>query len=164
VTPGVRTAAASSIDIDVQDVRWLRDMRTARALCRRAVLAALLAIHPRRHAAVAIALASDAAVRRLNRDFRGKDRPTNVLSFPAGSRATEAGAPRFIGDIVLARQTVLREARAQDKRPGHHLTHLVVHGTLHLLGYDHENAADARRMEMLEVRILAGLGIADPYQ
>ena len=159
------TAPRAVIDIDIQDEQWLMQLRTARALCRRAALAALAGT-PRRlpaDVALAIALAGDAAVRVLNRDFRGKDKPTNVLSFPADARATAPGAPRFLGDIVLARQTVAREARAQRKRLADHLTHLVVHGTLHLLGYDHEIDTDAVRMERLEVRILAGLGVPDPY-
>lgn len=158
-------ALRATIDVDIQDAQWLTHLRTARALCRRAALAALAGA-PRQSptdAALAIALAGDAAVRVLNRDFRGKDKPTNVLSFPADARATAPGAPRFLGDIVLARQTVAREARAQHKRLADHVMHLVVHGTLHLLGYDHEVDAEAVRMERLEVRILAGLGVPDPY-
>ena len=86
-----------------------------------------------------------------------KDKPTNVLSYPSGERG-------FLGDVVLARQTVWREAKSQGKTPGDHVAHLVVHGTLHLMGYDHERGdADAERMEALERRILAKLGIADPY-
>jgi probable rRNA maturation factor len=159
----VKTAAAV-IDVEIRDARWLADLRTARALCRRAALAALAgARQSRTPAALAIALANDATVRVLNRDFRGKDKPTNVLSFPADARATLPGEPRFLGDIVLARQTVAREARQQEKRLAHHLTHLVVHGVLHLLDYDHETAADTQRMESLEVRILAQLGVPDPY-
>lgn len=155
----------TTIDIDIQDCRWLRSTRTARALCRRAAQAALASAprRPRTDVALAIALADDASVRRLNRSFRRLDKPTNVLSFPADRRATAPGAPRFLGDIVLARQTVLREARQHGKRASHHLAHLVVHGTLHLLGYDHVREADAPRMEALEVRILAGLGVPDPY-
>jgi len=168
VTRAGRTSPAlrATIDIDIQDTQWLTHLRTARALCRRAALAALVGA-PRRlptDVALAIALAGDTAARVLNRDFRGKDKPTNVLSFPADARATAPGAPRFLGDIVLARQTVAREARAQHKRLADHLTHLVVHGTLHLLGYDHEIDAEAVRMERLEVRILTGLGIPDPYR
>ena len=111
---------------------------------------------------MAIYLANDAIVRRLNREFRGKNRPTNVLSFPAGPTPT-ANIPAPLGDIVLAYGTVAREASQQGKRFLHHVLHLVVHGVLHLLGYDHEKARDAARMEALEVRILASLGIADPY-
>ena len=102
-------------------------------------------------------MGNDAAVRKLNARDRRKDKPTNVLSYPSGERP-------FLGDIVLARQTVWREARQQNKTPAAHVSHLVVHGTLHLLGYDHETSeADAERMEALERRILARMGIADPY-
>ncbi|MDI1283151.1 MAG: rRNA maturation RNase YbeY [Reyranella sp.] len=111
----------------------------------------------RRGKSLNVALADDRAVRVLNKRHAKKDKPTNVLSYPSGERA-------FLGDIVLARQTVWREARVQKKSSADHVTHLVVHGTLHLLGYDHETSdADAERMEALERRILKRLGIADPY-
>ena len=118
------------------------------------------------HAEAAVALASDAEVRALNAAYRGKAKPTNVLSFPAfvspGSRPAP-GERRMLGDIILARETVLREAAEQGLSPRHHLQHLVVHGLLHLLGYDHDNEPDARAMEALEVRILTGMRIPDPY-
>lgn len=107
---------------------------------------------------VSLLLADDAAVRALNRDFRGKDRPTNVLSFPPGE-----GARGFLGDIALAAETVLTEAKNQGKTPEHHAAHLAVHGFLHLLGYDHEIESEAEAMEARERAILAELGIADPY-
>lgn len=118
-----------------------------------------------------IVLADDALVRDLNRTYRQQDRATNVLSFSndaisdATSNATGVGidGPRLLGDVILARETVLREARDQGKSVSEHLTHLVVHGVLHLLGFDHEEAPEAEAMESLEVAILAELGIADPY-
>jgi len=111
-----------------------------------------------------IAVSSDADVRTLNRDWRSKDRPTNVLSFPAaGGAPQEPGAPRFIGDVVLARETVLAEARDLGIPAAHHLQHLTVHGLLHLLGFDHEDDAMAQDMEALETAILATLGVPDPY-
>lgn len=111
---------------------------------------------------VAIAFADDARVREINRDHRGKDKPTNVLSFPA---AEMPGAPyRFLGDIVLAYETVAAEAEAEGKPFDHHLRHLVVHGFLHLLGYDHETEAEAEEMEALERACLARLGVPDPYR
>jgi probable rRNA maturation factor len=112
---------------------------------------------------VAVAFADDARVRALNRDFRGKDKPTNVLSFPAPAAAGSPG-PRQLGDIVLARETVAAEAAADGKPLEHHIRHLVVHGFLHLLGYDHETDADADRMEGLESEVLAALGVDDPYR
>ncbi len=114
---------------------------------------------------VAIALSDDAEVARLNETYRGKAAPTNVLSFPAPSDTPSAAddEPRFIGDIVVAAETVSREAQAQGTPPRDHLQHLTVHGLLHLAGFDHEDDAGAERMEQLEVRILASLGIADPY-
>lgn len=149
------------IDVEVLDPRWLDTLRTARAICRRAASAAIEGGGkplPAR-VCVAIALDSDAAMRRLNRTYRGLNKPTNVLSFPA--RADDGS---FLGDIALAHQTVLREAREQGKRPADHLSHLVMHGTLHLLGYDHElGERQARRMEKLEAKLLAAMGIADPY-
>lgn len=110
-----------------------------------------------------VALSSDASVQVLNRDYRGKDKPTNVLSFPAGPVHVPPGHARPIGDIVLAAETVMREAAEQDKSCQDHLQHLIVHGLLHLLGYDHETEQQAVEMEALEVEILATLGIADPY-
>ncbi len=102
-------------------------------------------------------------IRTLNRDWRGRDRATNVLSFPADEPPRPGGPPAFLGDIAVAREVVVAEATAQAKSLDEHFTHLVVHGVLHLLGYDHEADADATIMEDLERRVLARLGIADPY-
>ena len=114
-------------------------------------------------ASVAILLTSDAEVRRLNAQWRGIDQPTNVLSFPAHEAPGDLEQVDNLGDIALACETVLREAAEQGTTAAHHLQHLVVHGLLHLLGYDHEATDDAVEMEALEVEILARLGIADPY-
>ena len=115
------------------------------------------------HATVALMLTSDAEVRRLNARWRGIDTATNVLSFPAPEAPGDLEAVEFLGDIALACETVLAEATDQGTTPAHHLQHLVVHGLLHLLGYDHETPDEAVEMETLEVVILARLGIADPY-
>lgn len=112
---------------------------------------------------LAVAFADDARVQGLNRDFRGKDKPTNVLSFPAPPEAGEPGGPRFLGDVVIARETTAAEAAALALPPDAHLTHLVVHGFLHLLGYDHEDDGMAEEMESLETAILADLGLPDPH-
>jgi probable rRNA maturation factor len=105
---------------------------------------------------LAILLADDARLKALNRDFRGKNKPTNILSFPSGEMD-------HCGDIALAYGVTRREAAAAKKPFADHARHLVVHGVLHLAGHDHEKERDARRMEALETKILAGLGIANPY-
>lgn len=112
-------------------------------------------------AEISVLLSDDAEIRTLNKTWRGKDKPTNVLSFPLGDHAGGGDAP--LGDIVLAYETVSREAAERGLDLGHHAAHLVVHGMLHILGYDHGNDEDADHMEGLEVRILATLGIPNPY-
>lgn len=109
-----------------------------------------------------IAVVGTAESRRLNRAFRGKDRPTNVLSFPAGGRSPDG--VRRLGDIVICAPVVAREAREQRKPLRNHWAHMVVHGCLHLRGYDHERAVEAERMESREARVLAALGLPDPYR
>ena len=141
-----------SCHVVLLDEGWLKALPSVERLVRKAARAAA-----RRGKSLNVALADDKGVRALNKRDRKKDKPTNVLSYPSGERA-------FLGDIVLARQTVWREAKAQKKSPADHVAHLVVHGVLHLLGHDHETGdADAERMEALERRILKRLGIADPY-
>ncbi len=151
------------IAISILSPRWRTHLPEARRVCRRAARAALAAA-PRapRAGELGLVLADDDRVRRLNRDYRGRDEPTNVLSFPAGGvPAGAASAP--LGDVVLALETLVAEAEAQGKRPEDHLSHLVVHGVLHLLGYDHAEEPEASEMERLEVAALAGLGVPDPY-
>jgi len=117
-------------------------------------------------AELAVMLTDDAGIRALNKNWRGQDKPTNVLSFPAlqptGGQSSDYG-PRMLGDIAIAWETTRREADDEQKPFDHHLSHLAVHGFLHLVGYDHENDVDAEAMEHLERDILAALGIADPY-
>lgn len=112
---------------------------------------------------LSVVFTDDAAVRELNAGWRGKDKPTNVLSFPAFSTSPDAPLPPMLGDIVLAAETVAREAALEGKPLANHITHLVVHGLLHLLGYDHETDAEAEEMEALERAALARLAIPDPY-
>lgn len=111
---------------------------------------------------IAVKLTDDGAIRALNRDWRGKDYATNVLSFPTPEMARAGGDPH-LGDIAIAFETLEREALAEGKPLADHLAHLAVHGTLHLLGYDHEVAEEAEEMEAMERLVLAGLGVPDPY-
>jgi probable rRNA maturation factor len=117
-------------------------------------------------AELAIMLTDDAGIRTLNNNWRGIDKPTNVLSFPALQPTGKSGrddAPRMLGDIAIAYETTRKEADDEQKPFDHHLSHLAVHGFLHLIGYDHENDDDAEAMETFEQEILAQLGIPDPY-
>ncbi len=111
-------------------------------------------------AEIAIVLTDDSEIRELNRTWRQQDKPTNVLSFPAGAGSGHA----HLGDIVIAYETLAREATAESKPLAHHLAHLTIHGYLHLLGHDHEDDGQAETMERLESVILARLGIADPHE
>ena len=159
-TPAVPLIA---VEVSVHSDTWLRDCPPAAALAKGAVRAALVAAAVRRPAIVEVILTDDAEQRRLNRDYRGKDAPTNVLSFPMGDTAP-VGGPVLLGDVVLAFETVAREAGEQNKPLADHLRHLVVHGVLHLLGFDHETDTEAEIMERREKEILAGLGVPDPYR
>ncbi|MBP1183193.1 putative rRNA maturation factor [Methylobacterium sp. PvR107] len=154
------------IDLAVEDARWETAIPGLEALVARAVEAGL-AIAPEKPdgpVAVSVLLTDDAAVQELNRTWRGKDKPTNVLSFPAAPQPRHDEAATPLGDVVLAYETLVRESAAQSKPLQNHLAHLLVHGTLHCLGQDHENGeAEADAMEALEVAALATLGIPDPY-
>ena len=158
------------VEVSVDCDAWRLACPDAAALAATAARAALA------HAAPVMAgeppilgliLTDDAEQRRLNRTYRGTDAATNVLSFtladPASGQAP-AGSPVLLGDVVLAFATVEREAREQRKKLGDHLAHLVVHGVLHLLGFDHQGAAAAAAMEAREVEILESLGVPDPYR
>jgi probable rRNA maturation factor len=120
-----------------------------------------LALQRRREAS--IVLGSDELVRRLNRTYRGKDAATNVLSFPYQPPPGADPGDGYLGDVILAAETVQREAAERCIAPAHHLQHLVVHGLLHLLGYDHATDAEAAAMEGLEAEVLAGIGVPNPY-
>jgi probable rRNA maturation factor len=110
-----------------------------------------------------LVFSSDEQVREINAEWRGQDKPTNVLSFPAFPLSPGGKPGPMLGDIIVARETVEREAVDLDKSFTDHLTHLMVHGFLHLFGYDHMDSEEAERMESLETRILASLGLSDPY-
>ena len=157
------------ISILIEAPEWRRRVRNVTALARRAAAAALAADPPANMVELSLVLADDRMVHELNRRWRGHDKPTNVLSFPAEDQATRPprlpdNVRRPLGDVVIASGVATAEARTQGKSVGAHLAHLVVHGVLHLLGHDHERDADADRMEAMEVSILRRLGIADPYR
>lgn len=205
-TPNDADADRVEILISIEEPRWEERIGDIDELCQRAAHAALAAaialepsLLPAGPAEMSLVLADDDTVHELNRTYRGKDKPTNVLSFalhadgeggsagddddfaddgyehdPDGEDDAEAGedddflspgpaVPVLLGDVILAFETVEREAREQNKAFADHLTHLVTHGVLHLLGYDHIEDAEAEQMERLETQILSGFGIADPY-
>ena len=146
------------IEIVAEAPAWRETAPELKPLFRRAARLALKRGGNGRSGALTILLADDAALRRLNRQFRNKDKPTNVLSFPAA----ESGSG-YLGDIAIADGVTAREAGEAGKPFSAHAIHLVVHGVLHLLGYDHQTAAEAKIMEPLETAILSELGIDDPY-
>lgn len=152
-----------TVDVAVESAGW-QALGDAEELAERAVAAALAVaaadILP--GAEVSIVLAGDETVRGLNRQWRGLDKPTNVLSFPAVPPERLAQSP-LLGDVILAAETCAREAQDEGKTLADHAAHLIVHGLLHLVGHDHETAEDAEAMEALERAALARLGIADPY-
>lgn len=159
--PPAEPCGSAAIDVVVEAELW-RAEPAAEAAVTRAIAAAADAVGGEA-ADVAVLLTDDDHIRILNRDFRKLDKPTNVLSFPAAPAMAAPAAPRFLGDIAIAFETTQREAEAEGKPLTHHVSHLAVHGFLHLAGFDHETDAEAEAMEALERRILARLGIPDPY-
>jgi probable rRNA maturation factor len=152
------------VDVAIEAGLWA-ELPEAEAWVRRAAEAAIavaeVALRP--DVELSVLLSNDARLHELNMVYRHQDKPTNVLSFPAEEPDALADAPQ-LGDVVIAGETLLAEAKADGKPPLHHLAHLVVHGTLHLLGHDHEDDAEAEAMEALERRALATLAISDPYR
>jgi probable rRNA maturation factor len=151
--------SATTIDVLVESKLW-KDPGRVKSVLRRAVREAMATL-PTRGGELAIVLADDSSIRLLNRQWRGIDKATNVLSFPAQDGC---GQLPIIGDIVLAYETIAREAHHEGKPFAHHLAHLAVHGFLHLLGYDHQQDGDADAMEAVERKILRRLAIPDPYR
>ena len=147
------------IEVEIEDTAWTAALPDAAAVAERAAAAALGTVE----GDVVVLLTDDDTVRDLNARFRDRDRPTNVLSFPAAEMPLPGRAPH-LGDLVLAYGVCAAEAEAQGKTLGDHLSHLTVHGVLHLLGRDHESEPDAEEMEAEERTILASLGVADPYR
>jgi probable rRNA maturation factor len=162
-----RRAEQVIVDVMVSSA-WRRSVANCAGIARRAARATLQAAPAKmrrlrnRPVELAIVLTGDATIRKLNAAYRGKDKPTNVLAFPAGG-GESPGDTALLGDVLIAHGTAAREARSESKSLKNHLSHLVVHGVLHLLGYDHQRRHDAQAMEHREIMILAGLGIANPY-
>jgi probable rRNA maturation factor len=148
----------------VQGSKLWRGVLPARTLAREAIAAAVAetGVRLRRGAEVGVHLVDDAGIRAVNAQWREKDAPTNVLSFPAAD-PRRLGEARLLGDILVAFETARREAEEERKTLADHFSHLIIHGFLHLLGYDHVEAGEAEAMERLEARALARLGVEDPY-
>ncbi len=153
-------AIAVTVESDIWDARLPGAGALAESAARAALHAAPPAIDP---AELSIVLADDALVQTLNGTYRGKDSPTNVLSFPQDPIVLP-GIVAPLGDVILAFETIATEAVAQGKTLNDHVAHLVVHGVLHIVGFDHETEAEAEAMEDLERHILLGMGVADPYR
>ncbi|ABS65217.1 protein of unknown function UPF0054 [Parvibaculum lavamentivorans DS-1] len=173
-TPGRKRSAKVRSSVSGLEIEVLREAgdweSSTDETVRRAAEHAYAVARGDESAELCIVLGDDALVAKLNKAYRGKEGPTNVLSFPAAEmpdtgapEAVFGGATPLLGDVVLARETIAREALDQNKKFADHLSHLTVHGVLHLLGHDHMEDVDADEMEALERDILEDLGIADPY-
>ena len=158
--------------LEIEDPRWTRALPDVAALLEKAIALALADVDDTsRTIEVGVRLVDDGTIQGLNRDWRGRDKPTNVLSFPLGDPAPvddpalvgDPDYPWLIGDIVMSFDTMKTEAERDGKPLEHHVVHLAVHAALHLIGHDHEGDAEAEAMEAAEVKLLAGLGVPDPY-
>ena len=152
-----KPSPAPSIDIDVRSSLWEAQPQAESTV--RAAIVAAAAMLAEADGEVSVVLTDDAAIQTLNREWRGFDKPTNVLSFPAA----KAGGAGLLGDIVIAYETLSRECADEDRAFLHHLAHIAVHGFLHLVGYDHQTDSQAEEMEGLESEIMLGLAMPDPY-
>ncbi len=148
------------LDISFTDARWKRISGLEKLLTK---AHALSLTKPKAAKITALALSNDKIVKALNKDWRGKNKPTNVLSFPAAQSKLPRGEIKPLGDVILAYETCAKEAKSAGKTLRDHAAHLAVHGMLHLVGYDHLQDAEAIKMEAKEIRILAKLGIPNPY-
>ncbi|MGH6664768.1 MAG: rRNA maturation RNase YbeY [Pseudolabrys sp.] len=155
-----RRAGPPSVDIQIQSPLWNAQPQAAQTI--RDVLAAAAALIATADGEVGIVLTDDKTIRALNRQWRGIDKPTNVLSFPAAITQAGVGA-RFFGDIVMAYETLARESDDENRAFLHHLAHLTIHGFLHLIGYGHEVDAEAEKMEGLESKIMMRMNLPDPW-
>lgn len=143
------------------EFRYYRKIKKIRKFCSRIIQKAWLEKHT---AEISLLLTDNNQVQELNKMYRGKDSPTNVLSFEAGNRPTSKHVPWVAGDIITAYETILTEAKEQNKTFEAHFAHLLIHGTLHLQGYDHLTTEDAEIMEQLEIKIMESLGYENPYK
>lgn len=148
------------IDIQVRDPRFYFRKPAVKRFCKKIIQTAWQGYEP---AEVSVVLADNNFVQKLNREYRGKNMPTNVLSFENAEKPPH-GQPWLAGDIIIAYQTVLQEAQAQHKTFLAHLAHLLIHGTLHLQGHDHLTARQAKPMETLEIKLMQQLGYDNPYK
>lgn len=186
INPGVTALAGGVlVEVSISDDRWLSRLPGLAALAgetaRDAFLAGCGSMNPGDGGSggveISLTFTDDAFIQELNARHRNMDKPTNVLSFPAVSPESikeaigqlqgngKAAEPELLlGDVVLAVETIMEEAKDQQKRPADHVAHLVAHGVLHLLGFDHDQSAAAARMEGLEIRVLENLGIGNPYE
>lgn len=155
-------SAGLEIDVRIDDAGWGSVGADCAAVIREAITTAAQRTDVSQ-GVVDVLLTSDAEMQRLNAQWRGIDKPTDVLSFPVGD-APQGQADPFLGDIALGLETCVQDARAMEREIARHVSHLAVHGFLHLLGYDHEESADAEAMEGLEVKILGDLGYPNPYE
>ena len=146
------------MDVAVQFEDWTDALPDAEALASRAITEAIAVLKDPKLGELSLALVSDGEIQALNRDYRHKDKPTNVLSFP------DNGPAPLLGDIVLALETITREAAEKSILLADHFSHLIIHGFLHLQGYDHQSEAEAAEMERLEISALAALNIDNPYE
>jgi probable rRNA maturation factor len=151
-----KSQPAPEIAVMIEEPLWREEGRGLPQKLRRAARTALESVKDHRSGQLTILLAGDAKLKALNTRFRGKNKPTNVLSFPAADRD-------YLGDVAIAYGVCAQEAETAAKSLQDHAIHLAVHGVLHLLGYDHESAREARIMEPIEIAVLAKLGVADPY-
>lgn len=157
----------SRLDLTValEDERWMQAIPDLEQFCVQVVEAVLADVEnvPAAPLEVACAFVSDATIQTLNAQYRGKDKPTNVLAFATEDELLP-GMPAVLGDVILSFDTILRESMEQGKGFREHTTHMIVHGLLHLLGFDHENDEDAEEMEEREIKLLSELGVENPYE
>tara|TARA_R100001143_G_scaffold61454_1_gene62220 strand:+ start:314 stop:820 length:507 start_codon:yes stop_codon:yes gene_type:complete len=165
------TSPEINYDILVEDERWheaLPDHASLVAMSLDHILRNISSFETAKEVELSITLTNDEQIQSLNRDYREKDKPTNVLSFPQIDWENDKSAANeplvMLGDVVIALETIQREANEQDKRLQDHFIHMLIHSVLHLCGHDHEDETDAETMENLEIQILSEMGIKNPYQ